>query len=174
MTTPQAETEALLPCPFCGGEPIIKSHRWANDTVKAHYVHCQKCNVNSHGRNTVEKTVAFWNTRAALTPKPLSVAPEDEAHFKALAQCVHDCGDGDTDSQAVREYGYIAIDALRRRFAELRAVQDAGDAMNKALLAWLDENMDAKPDTPESVTLKRLSDIIEPYESVRWPIGGKK
>jgi len=55
-----------------------------------------------------------------------------------------------------------------------RAVLDAADIANRAVLAWISELMDAKPDTPEMVMLKRLSDICHAYESVRYPIGEPK
>lgn len=98
--SPPTPDDKLLPCPFCGGEPIIKSHRWANDTVKAHYVHCQKCNVNSHGRNTVAKTVAFWNTRAALRP-PEPSPPELEVARDVSMALVDKARTLDLSDQAV-------------------------------------------------------------------------
>ena len=130
----------LLGCPFCGGEPVIKSHRWAgNNEVKAHYVHCQKCNANSHGRNTVEKTVAFWNTRAQ--PKP-EVAPDDEALILNFESAIEVLSDPDRDeyadevalAQAELDLN-AAREALRRRFAELRAALKRACAIGEGLAA---------------------------------------
>lgn len=149
----------LLGCPFCGGEPVIKSHRWAgNNEVKAHYVHCQKCNANSHGRNTVEKTVAFWNTRAQ--PKP-EVAPDDEALLLRVVET-----SGNYVYATLREQGKAhsyrilrdeAEEALCRRFAELRATS------LKYQLAFGDRDNDAH----------RLADRVAELraELARWQSG---
>lgn len=176
----QAETEALLPCPFCGNAPNQTPQNddcplpGGNGYFKT--ICCERCGAEGGKRDADEKAIAAWNARAAL-PQP-EVAPDDEAllqahwrSYEALLRIENNPERTIAGCAEARDAASAAMEALRRRFAELRAVQDAGDAVNKALLAWLSELMDAKPDTPEMITLKRLSDIIEPYESVRWPIG---
>ena len=54
----------LLPCPFCGGAPVLKS-----GAPGCHWIECAKCKVQTDDRNTPEIP---WNTRADL-PKVVDV-----------------------------------------------------------------------------------------------------
>jgi len=54
MTT----TEKLLPCPFCGGDNLIKDE--PSTQLRTQYVECQDCGCSF--------AASLWNTRADLTP----------------------------------------------------------------------------------------------------------
>lgn len=56
-------SEALKPCPFCGGEAIIKeAMSWKMST--AYSPECSVCPVRmDKGYRTSELAVAAWNTR---------------------------------------------------------------------------------------------------------------
>ncbi|TDE17694.1 Lar family restriction alleviation protein [Dyadobacter psychrotolerans] len=58
----------LLPCPFCGGGSMI-IEPYDNSSK---YVLCQGCSAMGSIKDTVEETIAAWNTRTAA---PL---PEDK------------------------------------------------------------------------------------------------
>jgi len=92
MTTPQAEPEALLP--------------WTEQHLKSALINLIEAAKNSvrgpergGSENAVsgiyQQIVAAWNTRAALPPKPVEVAPDDEAvldDLLGLCDCTHpDC-----------------------------------------------------------------------------------
>ena len=113
MSDTQAETEALLP--------------WTEQHLKSaliNLIEAAKNSVRGPERGGSESAVsgiyqqivAAWNTRAQ--PKP---APEVEALFRDLEQCVNDSGDDTGEGMAARNAGWRAIEALRRRIAELRA-----------------------------------------------------
>ena len=61
-------TEALLPCPFCGGEAIILTDGRCR-------VRCSKCYVTMPGVHRIEKEKAVndWNRRTALRSGELVV-----------------------------------------------------------------------------------------------------
>jgi len=68
-------TEALLPCPFCGG----KARRGIGTT---HYIYCNRCRASS--------SVRAWNRRAAArSPAPewklISEAPKDGTRILGYA-----------------------------------------------------------------------------------------
>jgi hypothetical protein len=67
----------LLPCPFCGGEPLLKQYRADGLEIK-----CQSCHSGRQQRWLdkgsdwlAAKMVEKWNTRAALPEDVRSVLP---------------------------------------------------------------------------------------------------
>jgi len=54
----------LLPCPFCGKEPML--HRLANMS-SLHKVSCKFCDAGPHSSLSREAAITAWNTR---TPSP--------------------------------------------------------------------------------------------------------
>jgi len=138
-STTQAETEALLPCPFCGA--AAKSG-YIRDGRR---IHCTNgdCVAGGPARfhgpvgmaSAEDRAIAAWNTRAALTPKPLSVAPEDEALIANHRTATFYLSKTTKDSPLalkVRLEGEVdaAEEALRRQIAELRAHNMALEADN--------------------------------------------
>jgi len=72
--TPAQDATALLPCPFCGGEPIIRSSDWIGlDTV---WCPNDDCSAAVETTGTPEEAIAKWNTRS--TPSA-SAGPQAEA-----------------------------------------------------------------------------------------------
>ena len=67
MTNPLAQDlggVVLLPCPFCGGDPIM----WAATDCKDGFVHgttinCQSCGISINDEYQ-DAAIAAWNTRA--------------------------------------------------------------------------------------------------------------
>jgi len=128
MTTPQAETEALLPT--VGSHWL---HRKSGGTyyvlavgkIEADLIPAVVYQSTYDDKVWVRPLANFMDgrfeqtpdPRAALTPKPLSVAPDDEALFKRFRRA---WTPNDTDAEEV-------LEALRRRIAELRAEVAAKD-----------------------------------------------
>ena len=63
--------DALLPCPFCGGEPTISAS--PVDQVSCENHSCPADVVSFDGFSTIEAAIAAWNKRVlpALTPNPV-------------------------------------------------------------------------------------------------------
>lgn len=76
-------TEALLPCPFCGGSGILHDYAWAERTGPA-FVECADCCVVREGwdDNTPGAAIAAWNRRA--TPIPSEVILAQQERIEAL------------------------------------------------------------------------------------------
>jgi Lar family restriction alleviation protein len=66
MTIDQTVTQALEPCPFCGGDEL--SHGWDSPGIdgSAHTgnVECHACNVLLY-QGTEAEAITAWNTRIA-------------------------------------------------------------------------------------------------------------
>lgn len=79
-TTTNKHTDALLPCPFCGGNAkieIINHDHWQSG-----YIQCQHCRNRTQGNGTKAEELAKWNNRAALSP--VDVAKIKDEAFKDL------------------------------------------------------------------------------------------
>ena len=60
-------TEALKPCPFCGGEAQVEFFAcWV--------VECQDCAASTAGRDTEANAVSDWNTRHVPVPEEVREA----------------------------------------------------------------------------------------------------
>jgi len=69
MTTKGPNTQpALLPCPFCGGEPHVG--KWDNGYTSGPEVTCYSCHYALAEREQLspEHAIRKWNTRAQATP----------------------------------------------------------------------------------------------------------
>ena len=53
--------EQLLPCPFCGGEAILRGHQAPEYWVACHGMGCK---ASTEGFGTKSKAIDAWNTRA--------------------------------------------------------------------------------------------------------------
>lgn len=67
-------TNELKPCPFCGGEAIIRTYRTFIDEYHGigtkYYVACSECLADRHlGKLTENEAIEAWNTRAERTCK---------------------------------------------------------------------------------------------------------
>ena len=60
-----AETNELLPCPFCGGEAqfyYTKRHWWTRQNPLV-FVACKACHTTSNLKATIEGAEKVWNIR---------------------------------------------------------------------------------------------------------------
>lgn len=72
----------LKPCPFCGGEAIIRTYRTFIDEYHGigtkYYVECSECLANRHlGKLTENEAIEAWNTRVERTCHPVEKFSED-------------------------------------------------------------------------------------------------
>lgn len=161
VTTP---APTLLPCPFCGGAPVLMS----SDVDE--WVECGRCYVCT--AVTREDAAALWNARATAAPLPAAVPAMGEGEARALVKAHRDAVlyfDVDPSSGAARgEYRDAEASLLaalirapsadapvpvaaRLTAAEREALVDAyGDAM------WLSEDADT-PGYAEWVKAKRAT-----------------
>lgn len=67
----ELDTPELLPCPFCGGAPLVVFD--ADSVDQPHYIECQKCFATTAASyNGTKNAIIAWNTRTA----PKSNAPD--------------------------------------------------------------------------------------------------
>jgi len=71
----------LLPCPFCGGEPKLRTHRSGEDSMEA-YVECPTCEVRTtyyeDSYAPVADAVGAWNRRTP-SPQTREATPQSDA-----------------------------------------------------------------------------------------------
>ncbi len=81
-------TEKLLPCPFCGGEPKLRTHRSGEDSMEC-YVECPSCEVRTTYYEDAYAPVAdargAWNRR---TPPPSSHVAVEADLIERVENCV--------------------------------------------------------------------------------------
>src|SRR6185437_5981908 len=80
MTEPKP-TEALLGCPFCGGEAQLHDSDWCEPPEWS--IYCSVCSAITPGNTDKTLAVATWNRRAAV-PSPAIPEPT-EAEIDAVA-----------------------------------------------------------------------------------------
>lgn len=114
------EREALKPCPFCGGRPIL-TVRPDNANATAHfaavacfcggYASCaHKDAIAIEPADAETKAIAAWNTRAALTPQPATQPAEpSDAELDALI----DAADAYVREVCIYDYGLPTHDEHR-------------------------------------------------------------
>ena len=120
-----AETEKVLPCPFCGGEPKA----WGEDStwLSLCRVACQVCYANS-GEYVQTRVAAIenWNRRALpVSPAPTvdnaavpEITEEDVERYRLFAGAVVVTGDGGVESSA----------SIRRILRAIEWVREQGEA----------------------------------------------
>ena len=65
-------TPELLPCPFCGGEPVyFRAERGKQVTFRAY---CRSCCARAEDRQTADEAIAAWNTRSTVAEEGLREA----------------------------------------------------------------------------------------------------
>lgn len=60
------QVDALLPCPFCGGEAIVA--KWTKYDVVHYTANCKGCDATATDRDDPQAAIDAWNTRATWTP----------------------------------------------------------------------------------------------------------
>lgn len=72
--TRTVENDDLKPCPFCGGEELVRK---INCSHTFYWIECDNCGCSVDGGNSKEIAIEAWNTRAALTaPIPQAVSDD--------------------------------------------------------------------------------------------------
>jgi Lar family restriction alleviation protein len=56
----------LLPCPFCGGEALLREIEWPEEGKKIYDVKCADCDMTIAEHGTEKRAIDAWNGR---TPK---------------------------------------------------------------------------------------------------------
>lgn len=101
-----SEREELLPCPFCGGTPIMVSGGPGN-----YYVACKTCSATSVD-GAAERAKSRWNQRAAadaiLSRRPADDDPTAEAISEAYRR---DIAAADDDALVAMDAGTAMLSA---------------------------------------------------------------
>lgn len=146
MTNDQTVTQALEPCPFCGGEGL--SHRVA----RGWRVSCKNCDAQPRPGlppKTEAEAIAAWNTRTAPSGEGSSNGAGEDALRRAAAKFDDDVSqprnlaveivDGIrgytcefAQSQREHEYWYDRVESLAAR-AALSAPQGEVERLRSAL-----------------------------------------
>lgn len=75
-------TKQLKPCPFCGGEAVVKINRGFNRTIFDVFVYCEKCGASTCTYVLKETAIKAWNQRAdedtGLTPHKVEQLKENQ------------------------------------------------------------------------------------------------
>lgn len=56
--------EKLKPCPFCGGEAILKTNHGFNKEVISSFTYCEECGVATRSYALEKTAIEAWNRRA--------------------------------------------------------------------------------------------------------------
>ncbi len=67
-------TEALKPCPFCGGEPIVRK------AMGEFWLRCEKCRSDGPMLSVEAVAIERWNTRARSEARPQQEAKTYRLH----------------------------------------------------------------------------------------------
>lgn len=58
-------SDELLPCPFCGAQPVVRNPRWTNDSM---YAYCVSCDARGPYGENKKTAIAAWNRRTPTMP----------------------------------------------------------------------------------------------------------
>ena len=84
MNAPKRSETALKPCPFCGGEAISRGSDY-----DGYWVTCRGCMAFPFKKNTRERAIEAWNTRAERTCKRFWTGAE-----MICSSCAHQLNNG--------------------------------------------------------------------------------
>lgn len=121
---PSEKPVALLPCPFCGGEPVVPWTRIDAETTWWS-VECLSCGCQLGCRGSAEQAIEHWNTRPPA-PEPTRPADGLVEELRSIVQCTRH--EDDALSFLTTNYGTI--------LTALRARSDA-EAERAKIVAWL-------------------------------------
>lgn len=90
------QNDKLLPCPFCGGEAFVDTHKFwdveAKDfTVKTYGVRCYECQAGTMQYfRTEEDAIKQWNTRKPMEQIVEQLESEKEATYNRCIKGMYD------------------------------------------------------------------------------------
>lgn len=58
-------SDDLLPCPFCGAQPVVRNPRWTNDSM---YAYCVSCDARGPYGENKKAAIVAWNRRTPTMP----------------------------------------------------------------------------------------------------------
>lgn len=59
-----SELSDLLDCPFCGGEPVMRSLKSKEIDRNRHFIHCRSCGADGGWAKNENNAINLWNQRA--------------------------------------------------------------------------------------------------------------
>lgn len=143
MTDDQTVTQALLPCPFCGGEaeeatskgPTGERYRWAQCTDCGAMSEC--CDDSARHNNPDEpEPIDLWNTRTAHSGEGRSNgAGEDVERLVRIFRSLPLHGDAGCDKLTDDEWRQVALAALTD--ISLSAPQGEVERLARNVRGWL-------------------------------------
>lgn len=137
-TDETVEAVALLPCPFCGGEPQAYEGKFCSS------VKCDNGHAIHEYKPTLHKAIAAWNTRASIPASPPSpagdvkrVAEYRDIFAEITAKAVPLCED-ETDPDRITGYR-LSTGPIDRAAGRLGFQMFDGERIMTSLVAEVEE-----------------------------------
>lgn len=104
----------LLPCPFCGGDPVVRTHRSTRTGLIHQSISCETsgCECAETAAYPIGEAEKRWNTRAILS----------DPRVKALVEALETAS-----LMRLNQKDYAAVIAALAALAALKGGQDAKD-----------------------------------------------